>query len=46
MTGIPLRVFLGLAGAALALAVLAAVVLVSSQGPDPVSQDLVFYGGR
>ncbi len=46
MSGIPLRVFLGLAVLALILAFLAAILLVSSQGPSPVSQDLIVYGGR
>ncbi|HYT25136.1 MAG TPA: hypothetical protein VEP73_01435 [Actinomycetota bacterium] len=46
MSGITLRVFLGLGVLALALAFLAAVLLVTSQGPSPVSQDLIVYGSR
>jgi hypothetical protein len=46
MAGMPLRVFLGLAVLALVLAFLAAVLLVTSQGPSPVSQDLIVYGRR
>jgi hypothetical protein len=46
VNGITLRVFLGLGVLALALAFLAAVLLVTSQAPSPVSQDLVVYGSR
>jgi len=46
MSGFPLRVFLGLAVLALVLAFLAAILLVMSQGPTPVSQDLTVYGVR
>jgi hypothetical protein len=46
LPGIPLRVFLGLAVVALVLAFIAAVLLVTSQGASPVSQDLIVYGSR
>jgi hypothetical protein len=46
MSGIPVRVFLGLAMAALVLAAVASLLLVTSQSPSPVSQDLIVYGSR
>jgi hypothetical protein len=46
MSGIPVRVFLVLAVVALVLAGLASVLLVTSQSPSPVSQDLIVYGNR
>jgi hypothetical protein len=46
MSGIPLRVFLGLAAAALVLAAVASFVLVSSQSPDQASENLIVYGNR
>jgi hypothetical protein len=46
MSGIPVRVFLGLAMAALVLAAVASLLLVTSQSPSPVSQDLIVYGTR
>jgi hypothetical protein len=46
MSGIPLRVFLGLAAVALVLAAVASLVLVTSQSPSPVSEELIVYGNR
>jgi hypothetical protein len=46
MSGIPVRIFLGLAVAALVLAAVASVLLVTSQSPSLVSQDLIVYGNR
>jgi hypothetical protein len=46
MSGIPVRIFLGLAVAALVLAAVATALLVTSQSPSPVSQDLIVYGNR
>jgi hypothetical protein len=46
MSGIPLRVFLGLAAVALVLAAVASLVLVTSQSPSQVSKELIVYGKR
>jgi hypothetical protein len=46
MSGIPVRIFLGLAVVALVLAAVASVLLVNSQSPKPVGQDLIVYGNR
>jgi hypothetical protein len=46
MSGIPVRVFLAVAVAALVLAAVASVLLVTSQSPNAVSQDLIVYGNR
>jgi hypothetical protein len=46
MSGIPLRVFLGLAAAALVLAAVASLLLVTSQSPDQAQESLIVYGNR
>jgi hypothetical protein len=47
MSGLTLRLLVGLAAGALVLAFVASLVLISSQGASSVSSEpLIFYGSR